>query len=154
MDSRVNPLSVFIQNDENSYSVHRCDGNSVTIDKLAPGTTYVVRVQAQTVESAGTYSMEYEFDTLPSGKDACRAGAMAVQPVWREVCAIPNTSLYVAFAFRTGRCEPNRHHWGSSRWGGLHRSSHRVCPLRTSDVSTPPPCLRCPQIIHSNLVQN
>ncbi|KAM9299146.1 LOW QUALITY PROTEIN: ephrin type-A receptor 2 [Gastrophryne carolinensis] len=53
------------KNDENSYSVHRCDGNSVTIQKLAPGTTYVVRIQAQTPESAGTYSMEYEFDTLP-----------------------------------------------------------------------------------------
>lgn len=47
----------------------------MTIEKLVPGTTYVVRVQAQTVEGAGTYSMEYEFETLPAGKGTCRAGA-------------------------------------------------------------------------------
>ncbi|XP_040182701.1 ephrin type-A receptor 2 [Rana temporaria] len=64
------------KNDENSYSVHRCDGNSVIIEKLVPGTTYVVRVQAQTVEGAGTYSMEYEFDTLPAEPEGANQAAI------------------------------------------------------------------------------
>ncbi|MEE6482265.1 hypothetical protein FKM82_013215 [Ascaphus truei] len=58
------------KNDENSYSVHRCEGNAVTILKLVPATTYVVRVQALTQEGAGAYSMEYEFDTLPEATEA------------------------------------------------------------------------------------
>ncbi|KAM4702700.1 LOW QUALITY PROTEIN: ephrin type-A receptor 2 [Rhinophrynus dorsalis] len=58
------------KNDENSYSVQRCEGNSVTLKKLVPGTTYVVRVQALTPEGSGAYSMEYEFDTLPGDAES------------------------------------------------------------------------------------
>nr|XP_009669271.1 PREDICTED: ephrin type-A receptor 2 [Struthio camelus australis] len=54
--------------DENSYSVLRCEGTSVTIPKLAPGTAYVVRVQALTQEGQGAYSPQHEFETLPEGE--------------------------------------------------------------------------------------
>ncbi|KAE8594740.1 hypothetical protein XENTR_v10019777 [Xenopus tropicalis] len=52
------------KHDGNSYSVQRCEGNAVTLVKLAPGTTYVVRVQTLTQEGVGIYSKDYEFDTL------------------------------------------------------------------------------------------
>ncbi|XP_069466348.1 ephrin type-A receptor 2-like isoform X2 [Ambystoma mexicanum] len=52
------------KNDQNSYSVHRCEGTSVTIPNLAAGTMYVVRIQALMQEGQGTLSKEYEFQTL------------------------------------------------------------------------------------------
>uniref|UniRef100_A0A8B9N9T6 receptor protein-tyrosine kinase n=1 Tax=Accipiter nisus TaxID=211598 RepID=A0A8B9N9T6_9AVES len=55
--------------DENSYSVLRCEGTSVTIPKLSPATTYVVRVQALTQDGHGAYSPQHEFETLPEGED-------------------------------------------------------------------------------------
>uniref|UniRef100_A0A8C0HAY5 receptor protein-tyrosine kinase n=1 Tax=Chelonoidis abingdonii TaxID=106734 RepID=A0A8C0HAY5_CHEAB len=61
----------FLKMDENSYSVLRSEGNSVTLSKLTPGTKYVVRVQALTQEGQGAYSMEYEFETRAEG---CRGG--------------------------------------------------------------------------------
>ncbi|KAK1157237.1 ephrin type-A receptor 2-like [Acipenser oxyrinchus oxyrinchus] len=54
--------------DEKSYTVLRCERSSVTIPNLAPGTTYVFRVQALTPEGMGTYSMEHEFETLHEEK--------------------------------------------------------------------------------------
>nr|XP_033777990.1 ephrin type-A receptor 2 [Geotrypetes seraphini] len=65
------------KNDENSYSVHRCDGNSVTIPKLLPGTVYVVRVQALTQEGQGASSVEHEFETLSETPDPM-SGAAAI----------------------------------------------------------------------------
>uniref|UniRef100_A0A670J0F9 receptor protein-tyrosine kinase n=1 Tax=Podarcis muralis TaxID=64176 RepID=A0A670J0F9_PODMU len=50
--------------DENSYSVLRCEGSTVTLPKLTPGTKYLVSVQALTQEGQGTNSMEHEFETL------------------------------------------------------------------------------------------
>uniref|UniRef100_A0A8C4U0A4 receptor protein-tyrosine kinase n=1 Tax=Falco tinnunculus TaxID=100819 RepID=A0A8C4U0A4_FALTI len=44
--------------DENSYSVLRCEGTSVTLPKLSPATAYVVRVQALTPDGHGAYSTE------------------------------------------------------------------------------------------------
>ncbi|XP_030078105.1 ephrin type-A receptor 2 [Microcaecilia unicolor] len=64
------------KNDENSYSVHRCDGNSVTIPKLVPGTVYVVRVQALTQEGQGASSIEHEFETLPEIPDPMSGAAV------------------------------------------------------------------------------
>ncbi|XP_068097728.1 ephrin type-A receptor 2 [Hyperolius riggenbachi] len=64
------------KNDENSYSVLRCDGNSVIIDNLSPDTVYVVRVQAQTLDGAGTYSMEYEYRTLPADPEGANKAAI------------------------------------------------------------------------------
>uniref|UniRef100_A0A8D0KVG4 receptor protein-tyrosine kinase n=1 Tax=Strix occidentalis caurina TaxID=311401 RepID=A0A8D0KVG4_STROC len=55
--------------DENSYSVLRCEGNSVTLPKLSPATAYVVRVQALTLDGHGAYSPQHEFETLPEGED-------------------------------------------------------------------------------------
>ncbi|XP_009463055.1 PREDICTED: ephrin type-A receptor 2-like, partial [Nipponia nippon] len=51
--------------DENSYSVLRCEGTSVTLPKLSPATAYVVRVQALTPDGHGAYSPQHEFETLP-----------------------------------------------------------------------------------------
>ncbi|XP_078498672.1 ephrin type-A receptor 2 isoform X2 [Lissotriton helveticus] len=71
------------KHDENSYSVLRCEGTSVTISKLAAGTTYVVRVQALTQEGQGTFSKEHEFHTLSEaassgmGMSASIGGAVA-----------------------------------------------------------------------------
>lgn len=62
-------MSPFPQVDENSYSVLRCEGASVTIPKLSPATAYVVRVQALTQDGHGAFSPEHEFETLPEGKE-------------------------------------------------------------------------------------
>lgn len=57
-----------LQKDESSYSVVRCEGNSVTLPKLTPSTKYLVRVQALTQEGHGPYSMEHEFETREEGE--------------------------------------------------------------------------------------
>ncbi|XP_025909347.1 ephrin type-A receptor 2 [Nothoprocta perdicaria] len=62
--------------DESSYSVLRCEDTSVTIAKLAPGTAYVVRVQALTQEGEGTYSPQHEFETLPEGAEGMASAAV------------------------------------------------------------------------------
>ncbi|NXA59397.1 EPHA2 protein, partial [Mohoua ochrocephala] len=64
------------QVDENSYSVLRCEGTSVTLPKLSPGTAYVVRVQALTADGHGAFSPQHEFETLPEGEEG-PGGAMA-----------------------------------------------------------------------------
>ncbi|NXP58060.1 EPHA2 protein, partial [Chloropsis cyanopogon] len=56
--------------DENSYSVLRCEGTSVTLPKLSPATAYVVRVQALTADGHGAFSPQHEFETLPEGSEA------------------------------------------------------------------------------------
>ncbi|OPJ86271.1 ephrin type-A receptor 2 [Patagioenas fasciata monilis] len=62
--------------DENSYSVLRCEGTSVTLPKLSPATTYVVRVQALTQDGHGAYSPQHEFETLPEGAEAMASTAV------------------------------------------------------------------------------
>ncbi|XP_064353226.1 ephrin type-A receptor 2 [Dromaius novaehollandiae] len=62
--------------DENSYSVLRCEDAAVTLGKLAPGTAYVVRVQALTQEGQGAYSPPHEFETLPEGSEATASAAV------------------------------------------------------------------------------
>uniref|UniRef100_A0A8C8RN59 receptor protein-tyrosine kinase n=1 Tax=Pelusios castaneus TaxID=367368 RepID=A0A8C8RN59_9SAUR len=62
--------------DQNSYSVLRCEGNSVTLPKLTPGTKYLVRVQALTQEGQGAYSMEYEFETSAEGSEGMNTVAV------------------------------------------------------------------------------
>ncbi|NXL83439.1 EPHA2 protein, partial [Alectura lathami] len=62
--------------DENSYSVLRCDGTSVTIPKLSPATAYVVRVQALTQDGQGALSPEHEFETLPEGAESMASAAV------------------------------------------------------------------------------
>uniref|UniRef100_A0A2K6TZ20 receptor protein-tyrosine kinase n=1 Tax=Saimiri boliviensis boliviensis TaxID=39432 RepID=A0A2K6TZ20_SAIBB len=60
--------------DSNSYNVRRTEGFSVTLDDLAPDTTYLVQVQALTQEGQGAGSKVHEFQTLsPEG-----SGNMAV----------------------------------------------------------------------------
>ncbi|NXE16097.1 EPHA2 protein, partial [Lophotis ruficrista] len=62
--------------DENSYSVLRCEGTSVTLPKLSPATTYVVRVQALTPDGHGAFSPQHEFETLPEGAEAMTSAAV------------------------------------------------------------------------------
>ncbi|XP_038022621.2 ephrin type-A receptor 2 isoform X2 [Anas platyrhynchos] len=62
--------------DENSYSVLRCEGASVTIPKLSPATAYVVRVQALTQDGHGAFSPEHEFETLPEGAESMASAAV------------------------------------------------------------------------------
>ncbi|NXI92831.1 EPHA2 protein, partial [Psophia crepitans] len=62
--------------DENSYSVLRCEGTSVTLPKLSPATAYVVRVQALTPDGHGAYSPQHEFETLPEGTEAMASAAV------------------------------------------------------------------------------
>ncbi|XP_075801212.1 ephrin type-A receptor 2 isoform X2 [Microtus pennsylvanicus] len=50
--------------DANSYNVRRTEGFSVTLDDLAPDTTYLVQVQALTQEGQGAGSKVHEFQTL------------------------------------------------------------------------------------------
>lgn len=60
----------WLQKDENSYSVLRSEGNSVTLHKLTPKTKYLVSIQALTQEGHGAHSMEHEFETLPESEFA------------------------------------------------------------------------------------
>lgn len=52
------------QGDSNSYNVRRTEGFSVTLDDLAPDTTYLIQVQALTQEGQGAGSKIHEFQTL------------------------------------------------------------------------------------------
>ncbi|KAK9391934.1 ephrin type-A receptor 2 [Crotalus adamanteus] len=62
--------------DENSYSVLRSEGNSVTLHKLTPKTKYLVSVQALTQEGHGAHSMEHEFETLPETSEGANTAAV------------------------------------------------------------------------------
>ncbi|XP_065594141.1 ephrin type-A receptor 2 isoform X2 [Cyrtonyx montezumae] len=62
--------------DENSYSVLRCKGTSVTIPKLSPGTSYLVRVQALTKDGHGAFSLEHEFETLSEEAESMASAAV------------------------------------------------------------------------------
>ncbi|KAF7235825.1 Ephrin type-A receptor 2 [Varanus komodoensis] len=62
--------------DENSYSVLRCEGNSVTLPKLTPSTKYLVSVQALTQEGHGAHSVEHEFETLAEHSDGMNTAAL------------------------------------------------------------------------------
>lgn len=53
-----------LQGDSNSYNVRRTEDFSVTLDDLAPDTTYLVQVQALTQEGQGAGSKVHEFQTL------------------------------------------------------------------------------------------
>lgn len=56
--------------------MHRTDGFSVTLDGLAPGTTYLVQVQALTQEGQGAGSKVHEFQTL------CESGDPELSQTW------------------------------------------------------------------------
>uniref|UniRef100_A0A8C2MJ48 Ephrin type-A receptor 2 n=1 Tax=Cricetulus griseus TaxID=10029 RepID=A0A8C2MJ48_CRIGR len=66
--------------DANSYNVRRTEGFSVTLDDLAPDTTYLVQVQALTQEGQGAGSKVHEFQTLSTEGSANMAmiGGVAV----------------------------------------------------------------------------
>lgn len=66
------------QGDSNSYNVRRTEGFSVTLDDLAPDTTYLVQVQALTQEGQGAGSKVHEFQTLceSGGPGTCQAKAL------------------------------------------------------------------------------
>lgn len=68
-----------LQGDSNSYNVRRTEGFSVTLDDLAPDTTYLVQVQALTQEGQGAGSKIHEFQTL------CELGTGNVGPETEQV---------------------------------------------------------------------
>lgn len=75
--------------DANSYNVRRTEGFSVTLDDLAPDTTYLVQVQALTQEGQGAGSKVHEFQTLSTEGSANMAviGGVAVGVVLLLVLA-------------------------------------------------------------------
>uniref|UniRef100_A0A6J0SMW4 receptor protein-tyrosine kinase n=1 Tax=Pogona vitticeps TaxID=103695 RepID=A0A6J0SMW4_9SAUR len=77
--------------DEHSYSVLRCDENSVTLPKLSPGTKYLVSVQALTQEGQGAHSVEQEFETLPEHSD----GTNTTVVLWGSIAGCLFMSLVV-----------------------------------------------------------
>ena len=74
----------FLQKDENSYSVLRCERNSVILPKLTPSTKYVVSVQALTQEGHGAHSVEHEFETLAEREFLGGGGGLNVITWGRE----------------------------------------------------------------------
>lgn len=56
------------ERDVTTYTVLILEKSSVQITELNPDTTYIFKVQALSPEgTAGSFSMEQEFHTLPSG---------------------------------------------------------------------------------------
>ncbi|XP_040279195.1 ephrin type-A receptor 2 [Bufo bufo] len=114
------------KNDEKSYTVHRCEGNSVTLAKLSPGTTYIVRIQAQTPEAAGMYSMEYEFDTLPEEPEGTNQTAI-IAGAASGVVIIVVVILFVIFLHRSRRNGRSR----QSAEDVYFSKSEQLKPLKT-----------------------
>ncbi|XP_069598146.1 ephrin type-A receptor 2 isoform X1 [Ranitomeya imitator] len=114
------------KHDEKSYTVHRCEGNSVTLGKLSSSTTYVVRVQAQTPETAGTYSMEYEFNTLPEEPEGANQTAIIAGAV-TGVVVIIIVIIIVIFLHRSRRNSRSR----QSAEDVYFSKSEQLKPLKT-----------------------
>ncbi|XP_006273097.4 ephrin type-A receptor 2 [Alligator mississippiensis] len=62
--------------DSRGYSVVRCEGNSVTLSNLAPGTMYRVHILTHTQEGQSTESDTFEFETLPGGTEGMNTAAV------------------------------------------------------------------------------
>ncbi|KAG9482724.1 hypothetical protein GDO78_011395 [Eleutherodactylus coqui] len=110
----------------NSYTVHRCEGNSVILTKLSPSTTYVVRIQAQTPEAAGTYSMEYEFETLPEEPEGANQTAIVAGAASGVIIIL----IVIAFVILLHRSRRN----GRSRQSSedvYFSKSEQLKPLKT-----------------------
>nr|AAA82113.1 receptor-protein tyrosine kinase [Mus musculus] len=75
--------------DANSYNGRRTEGFSVTLDDLAPDTTYLVQVQAWTQEGQGAGSKVHEFQTLSTegSRNMAVIGGVAVGVVLLLVLA-------------------------------------------------------------------
>ncbi|NWR93820.1 EPHA2 protein, partial [Furnarius figulus] len=94
--------------DENSYSVLRCEGPSVTLPKLSPGTVYVVRVQALTADGHGAFSPQHEFETLPEGTEAAASAAVITGTVAGIVVVILLLAALLYVLRRKRRSRPRQ----------------------------------------------
>ncbi|NXA43966.1 EPHA2 protein, partial [Eudromia elegans] len=94
--------------DENSYSVLRCDDAAVTIPKLAPGTAYVVRVQALTQEGEGTFSPPHEFETLPAGAEGLASAAVIGGSIAGVLVVLLLLSVFLYVCCRNRRSRAHR----------------------------------------------
>ncbi|NXX58813.1 EPHA2 protein, partial [Scopus umbretta] len=94
--------------DENSYSVLRCEGTSVTLPKLSPATAYVVRVQALTPDGHGAYSPQHEFETLPEGAEAMASTAVISGSVTGVVFVLLLLAILLYILRRKRRSRPRQ----------------------------------------------
>ncbi|RMB89691.1 hypothetical protein DUI87_33888 [Hirundo rustica rustica] len=96
------------QVDENSYSVLRCEGTSVTLPKLSPATAYVVRVQALTADGHGAFSPQHEFETLPEGSEAMASAAVITGSVTGVVFVVLLLTALLYILQRRRRSRPRQ----------------------------------------------
>ncbi|NWU38529.1 EPHA2 protein, partial [Hylia prasina] len=94
--------------DENSYSVLRCEGTSVTLPKLSPATAYVVRVQALTADGHGAFSPQHEFETLPEGSEAMASAAVITGSVAGVVFVVLLLAALLYILRRRRRSRPRQ----------------------------------------------
>ncbi|XP_024410029.2 ephrin type-A receptor 2 isoform X1 [Desmodus rotundus] len=81
--------------DSNSYNVRRTEDFSVTLDDLAPDTTYLVQVQALTQEGQGAGSKVHEFQTLPTEGSANMAVIGGVVVVVVMVLVLAGIGIFI-----------------------------------------------------------
>ncbi|KAF6108562.1 EPH receptor A2 [Phyllostomus discolor] len=81
--------------DSNSYNVRRTEDFSVTLDDLAPDTTYLVQVQALTQEGQGAGSKVHEFQTLATEGSANVAVITAVAVVVAVVLVLAGVGIFI-----------------------------------------------------------
>ncbi|NXT24002.1 EPHA2 protein, partial [Syrrhaptes paradoxus] len=102
------PLGDTSRVDENSYSVLRCDGTSVTLPKLSPATTYVVRVQALAPDGHGAFSPQHEFQTLPEGAEAMASAAVISGSVTGVIFVLLLLAVIIYVLRRRSRSRPHQ----------------------------------------------
>ncbi|NWR60239.1 EPHA2 protein, partial [Bucorvus abyssinicus] len=112
--------------DENSYSVLRCEGTSVTIPKLSPATAYVVRVQALTPDGHGPYSPQHEFETLPEGAEAMASTAVIGGSIAGVIFVLLLLAALLYFLRRRRRSRPRQ-----SAEDVYFSKSEQLKPLKT-----------------------
>uniref|UniRef100_A0A6G1RGC9 receptor protein-tyrosine kinase n=1 Tax=Hypotaenidia okinawae TaxID=2861861 RepID=A0A6G1RGC9_9GRUI len=112
--------------DENSYSVLRCEGTSVTLPKLSPATTYVVRVQALTQDGHGAYSPQHEFETLPEGTEAMASAAVISGSVAGVIFVVGLLAALLYVLRRRRRSRPRQ-----SAEDVFYSKSDQLKPLKT-----------------------
>ncbi|XP_053546229.1 ephrin type-A receptor 2 isoform X2 [Bombina bombina] len=110
------------KHDMSSYSVHRIEGNSVTLGKLSPGTIYVVRIQ---VEGQSSNNAEYEFETLPEAPEESKQVAIIAAAVVTVViiCIAAFIILY--------RCRNKRNLHGRDCPDDVYFKAEQLKPLKT-----------------------
>ena len=120
------------------YTVLVLDKSSATISDLSPATTYVFRVQALSPEGTpGSYSTEYEFQTLTHGTPPHPPRFLSLPPGGMNRFLGPHLFVFhfpcvpsLMFLWRCRPCsgspDPEQLHGGDGRRGGRRRgAAHR-----------------------------